>query len=171
MAKKEFNKDKIKKEEKDLDRKLVSVRRVTKVVKGGRNMSFSAFVVVGDHKGKVGIGTGKAAETSVAVEKAFQTAKKNMVDVTIINDTVPHEEKGQFGASTVLIIPAPEGTGIIAGGSSRAIFELAGYKNIVSKSFGARNKINTVKATLDALSKMRSKEVVATMRGKTVDEI
>ena len=171
MAKREFNKDKIKKEEKDLDRKMISVRRVTKVVKGGRNMSFSAFVVVGDHKGKVGIGIGKAAETSIAIEKAFQAAKKNMITVAMVNDTVPHEEKGQFGASTVLVIPAPEGTGIIAGGSSRAIFELAGYKNIVSKSFGARNKINTVKATINALKKMRTKEVIAEMRGKSVDEI
>ena len=170
MAKKDLR-ERVKKEEKELDRSLVCVRRVTKVVKGGRNLSFSAFVVVGDHKGKVGIGNGKAAETSVAVEKAFQAAKKNMVDVTIINGTIPHEVKGQFGASSVLIIPAPEGTGIIAGGSSRVVFELAGYKNIVSKSFGARNKLNTVKATLDGLLMLRSKEQVAEMRGKSVEEI
>lgn len=170
MAKKDLR-EKVRKDENEVDRKLLCVRRVTKVVKGGRNMSFSAFVVVGDHKGKVGIGSGKAAETSVAVEKAFQAAKKNMIDVTIVDETVPHEVKGQFGASTVLILPAPEGTGIITGGSSRVVFELAGYKNIVSKSFGSRNKINTVKATINGLVALRTKEQVAEMRGKSVDEI
>lgn len=170
MAKKDLR-EKVKRDENEVDRRLVCVRRVTKVVKGGRNMSFSAFVVVGDHKGKVGIGNGKAAETSVAVEKAFQAAKKNMIDVTIVDETVPHEVKGHFGASTVLILPAPEGTGIIAGGSSRVVFELAGYKNIVSKSYGARNKLNTVKATLDGLTALRTKEQVAEIRGKSVDEI
>ena len=170
MAKKDLR-EKVRKEENELDRRLVCVRRVTKVVKGGRNLRFSAFVVVGDHKGKVGIGNGKAAETSVAVEKAFQAAKKNMVDVTIVNDTVPHDVKGHFGASTVLILPAPEGKGIIAGGSSRVVFELAGYKNIVSKSYGARNKLNTVKATLDGLLQLRTKEEVAALRGKSVEEL
>ena len=170
MARKDLR-EKVRKDENEVDRRLVCVRRVTKVVKGGRNMSFSAFVVVGDHKGKVGIGSGKAAETSVAVEKAFQAAKKNMISVTIVEDTIPHETKGQFGASTVLIIPAPEGTGIISGGSSRVVFELAGYKNIVSKSYGARNKLNTVKATINGLKALRTKEQVAQMRGKSVDEI
>ena len=170
MAKKEMR-EKVKKETDELDRRLVCVRRVTKVVKGGRNLSFSAFVVVGDHKGKVGIGNGKAAETSVAVEKAFQAAKKNMVNVIMIDGTVPHDVQGKFGASSVLILPATEGTGIIAGGSSRVVFELAGYKNIVSKSYGARNKLNTVKATVDGLLKLRTREQVAEMRGKSVDEI
>ena len=170
MARKDLR-EKVRKDENEVDRRLVCVRRVTKVVKGGRNMSFSAFVVVGDHKGKVGIGSGKAAETSVAVEKAFQAAKKNMINVTIVDDTVPHEVKGQFGASTVLILPAPEGTGIISGGSSRVVFELAGYKNIVSKSYGARNKLNTVKATINGLKTLRTKEQVAQMRGKSVEEI
>ena len=169
MAKKDLR-EKVKKED-ELDRRLVCVRRVTKVVKGGRTLSFSAFVVVGDHKGNVGIGNGKAAETSVAIEKAYQSAKKNMVKVTIIEDTIPHEVKGHFGASTVLMLPAQEGTGIIAGGSSRAVFELAGYKNIVSKSYGARNKLNTVKATMDGLLALRTKEEVAAMRGKTVEEL
>ena len=170
MAKKEMR-ERVKKETDELDRRLVGVRRVTKVVKGGRNLSFSAFVVVGDHKGKVGIGNGKAAETSVAVEKAFQAAKKNMVNVIMIDGTVPHDVQGKFGASSVLILPATEGTGIIAGGSSRVVFELAGYKNIVSKSYGARNKLNTVKATVDGLLKLRTREQVAEMRGKSVDEI
>jgi len=170
MARKDLR-EKVRKDENELDRRLVCVRRVTKVVKGGRNMSFSAFVVVGDHKGKVGIGSGKAAETSVAVEKAFQAAKKNMINVTIVDDTIPHEVKGQFGASTVLILPAPEGTGIISGGSSRVVFELAGYKNILSKSYGARNKLNTVKATINGLKALRTKEQVAEMRGKSVEEI
>lgn len=170
MAKKEV-KERVKREDADLDRKLVCVRRVTKVVKGGRNMSFSAFMVVGDHKGKIGIGSGKAAETSVAVEKAFQNAKKNMVELTIVNDTIPHEVTGKFGASSIIIHPAPEGTGIISGGSARAILELAGYKNIVSKSFGSRNKINTIKATLNGLLTLRTKEKVAEMRGISVDNI
>jgi len=170
MARKE-REVRAKREDSDLDRKLVCVRRVTKVVKGGRNLSFSAFMVVGDHKGKVGIGSGKAAETSVAVEKAFQNAKKNMVNVTMLETSIPHETYGKFGTSVVMIKPAPKGTGIIAGASARAVLELAGYKDIVSKSFGARNKLNTVKATLNGLLQLRTKEEVATMRGISVDEL
>lgn len=170
MARKE-NLKVVNRDKDELDRKTIAIRRVTKVVKGGRTMSFSAFVVVGDHKGKVGIGSGKAAETSVAIEKAYQAAKRNMVDLTVVDGTVPHEVKGHFGASTVLILPAQEGTGIIAGGSSRAIFEVAGYKNIVSKSYGARNKLNTVKATMDGLLALRTREEIAAMRGKSVEEI
>lgn len=170
MAKRELR-EKVRKEEPELDRRLVCVRRVTKVVKGGRNLSFSAFVVVGDHKGRVGIGSGKAAETSVAVEKAFQNAKKNMVNVIITDGTIPHDVKGKFGASSVMILPAPEGTGLISGSSSRSVLELAGYKNIVSKSFGARNKLNTVKATMNGLLQLRTREQIAQMRGKSVEEI
>ena len=138
MAKREeFNK--VRKED-ELERKLISVRRVVKVVKGGRTLNFSATMVVGDKKGKVGIGSGKASETSVAVEKAFQSAKKNMQYVNIVGSTIPHEVEGKFSTSTILLLPAKEGTGIIAGGAVRAVVELAGVKDIVTKSYGGRNK-------------------------------
>lgn len=170
MAKFEKN-DKFKKVD-DFDKSLVLVRRVTKVVKGGRNLSFSALVVAGDRKGKVGVGSGKAAETSVAIEKAFQSAKKNLVNAPIVkNNTIPHEIEGNFSTSKVLLFPAKEGTGLIAGGAVRSVLELAGYKDVVSKSRGGRNKINTVKATLEGLKALRTKEQIATLRGKTVEEI
>lgn len=159
------------KREDELDRRLVSVRRVVKVVKGGRTLSFSATMVVGDKKGNVGIGSGKASETSVAVEKAFQSAKKNMKHVTTLGTTIPHEIQGKFGTSTVLLLPAKEGTGVIAGGAVRAVVDLAGIKDIVTKSYGGRNKINTVKATLNGLLALRTREQVALLRGKSPDEI
>ena len=131
MAKKEeFNK--VRKED-ELERRLVSVRRVVKVVKGGRTLNFSATMVVGDKKGRVGIGSGKASQTSVAVEKAFQSAKKNMQYVNIVGSTIPHEVEGKFATSTILLLPAKEGTGVIAGGAVRAVIDLAGIKDIVTK--------------------------------------
>jgi len=169
MAKREeFNK--VRKED-ELEKINISIRRVTKVVKGGRTMNFSATMVVGDKKGKVGIGSGKASETSVAIEKAFQSAKKNMQYVNIVGSTIPHEVEGKFGTSTILLLPAKEGTGIIAGGAVRAVVELAGIKDIVTKSYGGRNKINTVKATLNGLASLRTREQVAALRGKKPEEI
>jgi len=151
--------------------KLVNVNRVTKVVKGGRNMRFSALVVVGDKDGKVGIGNGKAAEVPNAIEKATSIAKKRMVKIALDGTTIPHEVVGKFGTSMVKLFPSKEGTGVIAGGSVRPVVELCGIKDITAKSYGSRNKINCVKATLDALMQLRTKEQVATLRGKTVEEI
>lgn len=159
-------------EDKDeLKRKLVAVNRVTKVVKGGRNMRFSALVVVGDEQGSVGIGTGKAAEVPEAIEKAVQAAKKNMVRVSLSGTTIPHEVTGIFGKGHILMRPAPEGTGVIAGGSVRAVVELAGIKDIVAKSFGSSNPANSVKAVMEGLKSLRTPEQVAALRGKTVEEI
>ncbi len=168
MAKRE--EFKVKKED-ELERRLISVRRVIKVVKGGRTLNFSATMVVGDKNGNVGIGSGKASETSVAVEKAFQSAKKNMQHVNVVDYTIPHEVEGKFGTSTILLLPAKEGTGVIASGAVRAVIDLAGIRDIVTKSYGGRNKINTVKATLDGLLKVRTKEQVAALRGKKPEEI
>lgn len=155
----------------DLKRKLVAVNRVTKVVKGGRNMRFSAVVVVGDENGSVGVGTGKAGEVPEAIEKAVAHAKKNMVNISLSGTTIPHEITGTFGKGCVLMRPAPEGTGVIAGGSVRAVVELAGIKDITTKSFGSSNPINCVKATLEGLKSLRSPEKVASLRGKAVEEI
>ena len=151
--------------------KLVAVNRVTKVVKGGRNMRFSALVVVGDGNGSVGYGMGKAAEVPEAIKKAEQTARKNMTSISLSGSTIPHEIIGNFGTSKVYLMPAPEGTGVIAGGSVRAVVELAGIKNITTKSYGSRNPVNCVKATIDGLYSLRSPEQVAALRGKTVEEI
>lgn len=151
--------------------KLVAVNRVTKVVKGGRNMRFSALVVVGDGNGSVGYGTGKAAEVPEAIKKAEQSARRSMEKIALSGNTIPHDATGNFGASKVFLKPAPEGTGIIAGGSVRAVVELAGIKNITAKSFGSRNPINSVKATIDGLYGLRSAEQVAKLRGKSVEEI
>ncbi len=151
--------------------KLVAVNRITKVVKGGRNMRFSALVVVGDGNGSVGIGTGKAAEVPEAIKKAEGIARRNLVKIALSEGTIPHENIGKFGTSSVLMRPAPEGTGVIAGGSVRAVVELAGIKNITTKSYGSRNPINCVKATFEGLKALRSPEQVAALRGKTVEEI
>lgn len=155
----------------DIKRKLVAVNRVTKVVKGGRNMRFSALVVVGDEKGRVGMGTGKAAEVPEAIEKAVARAKKNMFDVALSGTTIPHESKGIFGKGYVVMMPAPEGTGVIAGGSVRAVVELAGIKDITTKSYGSRNPVNSVRAAIEGLRGLRSPEHVAALRGKSVEEI
>lgn len=155
----------------EFQKKLVAVNRVTKVVKGGRNMRFSALVVVGDEKGLVGVGMGKAAEVPEAIEKATADAKRHMIRVPLVGTTIPHEVVGVFGRGKVLMIPAEEGTGVIAGGSARSVLELAGIKNIRTKSYGTNNKINCVKATLEGLRSLRTVEEVAKMRGKSVEEI
>ena len=151
--------------------KLVDVNRITKVVKGGRNMRFSALVVAGDKSGKVGVGAGKAAEVPNAIDKATASAKKHMIKVPLEGTSIPHEVVGKFGTSMVKLLPAKEGTGVIAGGSVRPVVELCGIKDITAKTYGSRNKDNCVKATLDALMQLRSKEEVAALRGKTVEEI
>ncbi len=158
-------------EDAGLSKKTVAINRITKVVKGGRTLRFSALVVVGDKNGKVGIGSGKAAEISVAVEKATQNAKKNMVSIAMEDTTIPHEIIGKFGRSIVKLMPAKEGSGIIAGGSARPVVELAGIKDVTSKAYGSRNKINCVKATLNGLLQLKTKEQIASLRGKSVNEI
>ena len=170
MAKREFRKPRV--EEKDeFDKKLLEVRRVTKVVKGGRTMRFSALVVVGDKKGRVGMGTAKASEVPMAVEKATKAAKKNLVTVPVVNGTVPYEAIGKFSTTRIIILPSKAGTGVIAGGAARSVFELAGYTDITSKIHGSTNKINTVRATLNALKNMRTAEQIAMLRGKSVEEL
>lgn len=170
MAKREFRKPRM--EEKDeFDKKLLEVRRVTKVVKGGRTMRFAALVVVGDKKGRVGMGTAKASEVPMAVEKATKAAKKNLVTVPVVNGTVPYEAIGKFSTTRVIILPSKAGTGVIAGGAARSVFELAGYTDITSKIHGSTNKINTVRATLNALKDMRTAEQIAMLRGKSVEEL
>lgn len=151
--------------------KLVDVNRVTKVVKGGRNMRFSALVVCGDNQGRVGIGSGKAAEVPNAIDKATLSAKKNMKKIALCGTTIPHEVVGIYGKSMVKLLPSSEGTGIIAGGSVRPVVELCGIKDITAKSYGSRNKINVVKATLNGLMQLKSKEEIAALRGKTVEEL
>ena len=151
--------------------KLVSVNRITKVVKGGRIMRFAALVVVGDGNGKVGVGTGKAKEVPEAIKKAETIARRQMINIPLSESTIPHTVTGKFGKSTVLMKPAPEGNGVIAGGSVRAVVELAGIKNITTKSYGSRNSINAVRAALDGLKNLRSVEQIAALRGKTVEEI
>ena len=151
--------------------KLVAVNRVSKTVKGGRNMRFSALMVVGDQNGKVGCGMGKAVEIPEAIRKGVDDAKKNFVNVPMNGTTIPHEVVGVFGTGKVKMLPAPEGTGVIAGGPVRAVLEAAGIKDIVTKSIGSNNKINMVRATLAGLKQLRSAEQVAQMRGKSVEEL
>ena len=151
--------------------RLVAVNRVSKTVKGGRNMRFFALVVVGDENGRVGAGMGKAAEIPEAIRKANEDAKKHLVNVPLNGTTIPHDITGYYSTAKVVLLPAPEGTGVIAGGAARAVLELAGVKDIRTKSFGTNNPINMVKATLEALKQLRSAEEVAKMRGKTVEEL
>ena len=151
--------------------RLVAVNRVSKTVKGGRNMRFSALVVVGDENGRVGAGMGKAAEIPEAIRKANEDAKKHLVNVPLNCTTIPHDITGYYSTAKVVLLPAPEGTGVIAGGAARAVLELAGVRDIRTKSFGTNNPINMVKATLEALKLLRSAEEVAKMRGKTVEEL
>ena len=159
------------KEASDLDKKVVCVRRVTKVVKGGRTLRFSALVVVGDKKGKVGLGIGKSKDVSSAIEKATTIARRNMKLIPMVDGSIPHETTGKFSATNILLLPAPEGTGVIAGGSARAVIELAGIRNIVTKKHGSSNKINVVKATMAGLLSLKTKEEIARRRGKSVEEI
>jgi small subunit ribosomal protein S5 len=158
-------------EDSEFDKTLVEIRRVSKAVKGGSTRRFSATVVVGDKKGRVGVGIGKAAEVPLAIDKATAEAKKDLKTVNILNGTIPHSTVGKYRASQILMFPAKPGTGIIAGGSARAVLELAGLTDIVTKIHGSSNKINVVKATLAALIGIKSKEQIAEKRGKSVDEI
>ena len=149
----------------DLIEKLVAVNRVAKVVKGGRQFSFSAITVVGNGNGKIGMGYGKAKEVPLAIQKSMQSARKNLHSVTLKKETIYYETTGRHGASKVFMRPAADGTGIIAGGAMRAVFEVVGIRNVLAKSFGSRNPINLVKATINALDGIRSPELVAKRRG------
>ena len=151
--------------EKQFEEKVVSINRVTKVVKGGRRFRFAAIVVIGDKKGKVGFGTGKAEEVPDAIKKAIETAKNQLITVPVVNNTIPHSVIGKFGAGQVVLRPASEGTGIIAGGAVRAIFELAGVNDILAKSVGTSTPINMIRATFSGLSELRTADQVAKMRG------
>ena len=161
-----FNADEL-----DLKEKIVNINRVAKVVKGGRTFRFSVLVVVGDENGHVGVGTGKAAEIPDAVRKAIDSAKKNMIEVPMVGTTIAHEVIGEFGAGKVLMKPAKEGTGIIAGGGVRAVLELAGIRNIRAKSLRSNTPNNLVNATIEGLKNLKVAEEVAALRGKTVEEL
>ncbi len=155
----------------DLQEKLVTVNRVAKVVKGGRQFGFTALTVVGDGAGQVGFGYGKAREVPVAIQKAMQAARRNLQTIHLNEETLQYQVTGRHGATRVFMQPASEGTGIIAGGAMRAVFECAGVRNVLAKSYGSRNPINVVRATVNALASMKSPESVAAKRGKTVEEI
>lgn len=155
----------------ELKEKVIFINRVTKVVKGGRNFRFSALVVVGDGKGSIGVGTGKSAEVPDAIRKGIEDAKKGLINVPIVKDTIPHEVVGVFGKSKVLIMPARKGTGIIAGGPLRSVLELVGVKNVTAKSLGSNNPKNVVNAALNALSSLRTLDKIAELRDKKVIEI
>jgi small subunit ribosomal protein S5 len=155
----------------DIKEKVVSINRVTKVVKGGRNFRFATVVVVGDENGHVGVGSGKAAEIPDAIRKGIDDAKKNMITVPMVNTTIPHETIGKFSRGSVLLKPAPKGTGVIAGGPERAVLELAGIKDIRTKSLGSNNPKNMTQAVIEGLASLRTAEMVAKLRGKTAEEI
>ncbi len=151
--------------------KLVAVNRTAKVVKGGRQFGFTALTVVGDQSGRVGFGFGKAREVPVAISKAMAAARKNLINVSLKKDTLHYAVRGTHGATRVLMQPASDGTGVIAGGAMRAVLECVGVRNVLAKSYGSRNPINVVRATINALSDVRSPEKIAAKRGKTVEEI
>lgn len=157
--------------ESEIKDKLVALNRVAKVTKGGRTFSFAAIVVVGDKKGSIGYGLGKAREVASAISKAVDDAKKNMIKVPVYNGTIPHEQKGKYGAGKVLIRPASDGTGVIAGGAMRAVLEMAGVQNVLAKSMGSSNPHNVVKATVDALAHLRSPLAIAEERNVTLEKL
>jgi small subunit ribosomal protein S5 len=157
--------------ENELKEKLVALNRVAKVTKGGRTFSFSAIVVVGDGNGKVGHGLGKARDVSEAIKKAVDDAKKTMIKFPLINGTIPHEQKGRYGAGKIFMKPAADGTGVIAGGAMRAVLEIAGVQNVLGKSQGSSNPHNVVKATVDGLSKLRDAKLIAKQRGITMEKL
>jgi small subunit ribosomal protein S5 len=169
MDKKSNNR--VKTVESEFKEKLVALNRVAKVTKGGRTFSFAAIVVVGDEKGSVGQGLGKARDVSEAISKAVDDAKKNLVRVPVYKGTIPHEQKGKYGAGKVLLKPASDGTGVIAGGAMRAVLEMVGIHNVLAKSTGSSNPHNIVKATIDALTKMRSPMEVAKQRSLTMEKV
>lgn len=154
-----------------LDKKMVCVNRISKTVKGGRKMRFNAVVVVGDRNGRVGVGMGKAAEVTLAIEKATSDAKRHLVNVSLRGTTIPHEIVGRFETTKILMMPSKEGSGVIAGGAVRDVVDLAGIKDITTKSYGSNNPVNCVKATFDGLMKLRNAEQIAAIRGKSVEEI
>ena len=158
-------------EEPEFEERVVTINRVTKVVKGGRRFRFAALVVIGDKKGRVGFGTGKANEVPDAIKKAVESAKKNIITVATVNTTIPHEVTGVYGAGRVFLAPAAQGTGVIAGGPVRAVGELAGISDILSKSLGSATPINVIRATVEGLKRLETVEQVAARRGKTVEEI
>ena len=178
-GKKPFNKDNrknndrkpIRREESDMDKKVVSVRRVTKVVKGGKKLSFRAIVIVGNKKGQVGMGVAKAAEVIVAIQKAVADGRKNLVTVPIFKTTIPHMITGKSGAGSVVLKPASQGTGVIAGGAVRAVLELSGIENILAKSLGSKSPLNAVNATLNALKSLRTFKQVADERGISMKQL
>ena len=155
----------------EFQERLVAVNRVAKVVKGGKNFRFSALIVIGDEKGRVGVGSGKAAEIPEAVRKGVENAKRHLVTVPIVGTTIPHAVEGKFSKGHVRMLPAEEGTGVIAGGPVRAVLEMAGIKDIRTKSYGSNNPANCVKATLNGLMQLRTAEQIARLRGKSVAEI
>lgn len=163
--------NRIKPAETELKEKMVTLNRVAKVTKGGRTFSFAAIVVVGDGKGTVGHGLGKARDVSEAIAKAVDDAKKNLIKFPIYKGTIPHEQKGKYGAGKVLMKPASEGTGVIAGGAMRAVLEIAGVQDVLAKSQGSSNPHNVIKATFDALSKLRSPQLVAKQRGISTEKL
>ena len=165
------NNRRFEKEPSEFKERLVSINRVAKVVKGGKNFRFTALMVVGNEKGKVGVGLGKAAEIPEAVRKGVEDAKRHMVDVPIVGTTIPHAVEGKFGKGHVRMLPAEEGTGVIAGGPARAVLEMVGIRDIRTKSYGSNNPSNCVKATIEGLSQLRTAEQIAKARGKSVDEI
>ena len=165
------NHRKFDKEPSEFKERLVSINRVAKVVKGGKNFRFTALMVVGNEKGKVGVGLGKAAEIPEAVRKGVEDAKRHMVDVPIVGTTIPHAVEGKFGKGHVRMLPAEEGTGVIAGGPARAVLEMVGIRDIRTKSFGSNNPSNCVKATIAGLAQLRTAEQIAKARGKSVEEI
>ena len=159
------------KEPSEFKERLVAINRVAKVVKGGKNFRFTALMVVGNENGKVGVGLGKAVEIPEAVRKGVEDAKRHMIEVPIVGTTIPHQVEGKFGKGHVRMLPAEEGTGVIAGGPARAVLEMVGIRDIRTKSLGSNNPSNCVKATLNGLSQLRTAEQVAKLRGKTVEEI